>query len=46
MIFEYLKKQRDFKQKKKLTQIMIMNLNIPEEQKSLYIQAMEILNEQ
>lgn len=45
MIFEYLKKQNKLKEKIKLTKIMIFNLQIPEEQKSLYIQALDILDE-
>ena len=44
MIFKYLKKQKEIKQKKKLTAIMIMNLKIPEKQKHLYIKAIDILN--
>lgn len=46
MIFDFLKKQKEFKQKKKLTQIMIMSLQISESQKILYIQALEILDKQ
>ena len=46
MLFEFLKKQRKPNQKIKLTQIMIMNLQIPEDQKALYIQALDILDEQ
>ena len=45
MIFEYLKKQSKLKEKIKLTKIMIFNLQIPEEQKSLYIQALDNLDE-
>jgi len=45
MIFEYLKKQHKIKEKIKLTKIMIINLQIPEDQKSLYIQALDILDE-
>ncbi len=45
MIFEYLKKQKKIKEKIKLTKIMIFNLEIPEDQKSLYIQALDILDE-
>lgn len=45
MIFEYLKKQNKLKEKIKLTKIMIFNLQIPEDQKSLYIQALDILDE-
>jgi hypothetical protein len=46
MIFEFLKKQKKAKEKLKLTQIAIINLQIPEEQKALYLQALEILNEE
>jgi len=45
MIFEYLKKQRKIKEKIKLTKLMIFNLEIPEDQKSLYLQALDILDE-
>lgn len=45
MIFEYLKKQKNIKEKKKLTQIIIMNMKIKDEQKALYIQALDILDE-
>lgn len=45
MIFEYLKKQNKLKEKIKLTKIMIFNLQIPDDQKSLYIQALDILDE-
>lgn len=46
MIFEFLKKQREIKEKRELTKIMITNLNISEEQKSLYIKAIDILDNQ
>jgi hypothetical protein len=46
MIFDFLKKQKKQDSKRKLTKVMILNLNIPEEQKSLYIQAIDILNEE
>ncbi|MDR0772531.1 MAG: hypothetical protein LBF15_06055 [Candidatus Peribacteria bacterium] len=45
MLFDFLKKQKQLKQKLKLTQIAIINLQIPEEQKSLYLQALEVLDE-
>lgn len=45
MIFDFLKKQNKYKEKFDLTRIMIMNLEIPEDQKSLYIQAIDILDE-
>ena len=46
MIFDFLKKQNKLQEKIKLTKVMIMNMEIPEEQKSLYIQALEILDEE
>jgi len=45
MLFDFLKKQDKLKEKIKLTKVMIMNLEIPDEQKSLYIQALDILDE-
>ena len=45
MLFDFLKKQKQLKQKLKLTQIAIINLQIPEEQKALYLQALEVLDE-
>lgn len=46
MIFEFLRKQKKPNDKIKLTQIMLMNLQIPEDQKSLYLQALDILDEE
>jgi hypothetical protein len=46
MIFEFLKKQKKSNEKLKLTQMMLMNLQIPEDQKSLYVQALDILDEE
>ncbi len=45
MIFDFLKKQKNINSKKELTKVMILNLNINEEQKSLYIQAIDILDD-
>ncbi len=45
MIFDFLKKQTNINSKKELTKVMILNLNINEEQKSLYIQAIDILDD-
>ncbi len=45
VLFNFLKKQKDIKQKKKLTQIMIMNLQIPELQKSIYLQALDMVED-
>lgn len=44
MIFDFLNKQKKINNKIKLTKVMIMSLNIPEDQKSLYIQALDILD--
>lgn len=46
MIFNFLKKQKKNNKKKELTQIMIINLKIPEGQKSLYLQALDVLDDQ
>ncbi len=45
MIFDFLKKQKKVESKRKITKIMLLNLNIPEEQKALYIQAIDILDD-
>ena len=45
MIFDFLKKQKKKKEKLKLTQIAFLNLQIPEEQKALYIQALDVLDD-
>ena len=45
MIFDFLRKQTEFEKKKKLTQIMIMSLEIPEVQKSIYMQSLEIVED-
>lgn len=45
MIFNFLKKKKPIEEKIKLINIMFINLKIPEEQKSLYIQALDILDE-
>lgn len=44
MIFDFLKKQKEIDKKIKLTKVMILSLHIPEAQKSLYIQALDILD--
>jgi len=43
MIFDFLKKQKEIDKKKKIIEIMIISLNIPEEQKELYKEALSIL---
>ena len=44
MIFDFFKKQKEIKIKKELLIIMINSLNIPEEQKRLYLESLEILD--
>lgn len=43
MIFDFLKKQKEITEKKKIIKIMIISLNIPDEQKELYLDAIWIL---
>lgn len=45
MIFEFLRRKKRMDEKIKLINIMFINLKIPEWQKSLYIQALDILDE-
>lgn len=44
MIFDFLKKQKEITQKRKIIKIMIISLNIPEKQKELYLEAITILS--
>lgn len=44
MIFEYLKKQKEIKEKINLIKIMINSIKIPEKQKILYIESLDILS--
>lgn len=46
MIFDFLKKRKDKNEKIELINIMFVNLKIPEAQKSLYIQALDILDDE
>lgn len=46
MIFDFLKKKKSLDNKIKLINIMFVNLKIPDEQKSLYLQALDILDEE
>ena len=46
MIFEFLKKQRRIKNKIRLLKASFLKLHIPEEQKLLYIEAIDILDEE
>lgn len=45
MLFTFLQKQRSKSGKKKLVKTMIFALKIPEEQKELYLSAVDILDE-
>ncbi len=45
MIFDFLKKQNKIEEKKRLAKIMFSNLHISQDQKDLYIQALDILDE-
>ena len=44
MIFKILSKQKDLTKKKKLIEVMIISLKIPDEQKKLYIEALDIID--
>ncbi|MDP2090413.1 MAG: hypothetical protein Q8K30_02345 [Candidatus Gracilibacteria bacterium] len=44
MIFDFLKKQKEITQKRKIIKVMIISLNIPEKQKELYLEAISILS--
>lgn len=44
MIFDFLKKQKEITQKRKIIKVMIISLNIPELQKELYLEAITILS--
>lgn len=46
MIFDFLKKQKELSKKKKLIEIMIISLNIPDKQKELYFEAIQILSKE
>ena len=46
MIFDFLKKQKELSKKKKIIEIMILSLNIPDKQKELYLEAISILEEE
>ncbi|MFK7780265.1 MAG: hypothetical protein QM490_03870 [Candidatus Gracilibacteria bacterium] len=43
MIFDFLKKQKEVKDKIKIIKVMIISLNIPDKQKELYLEAISIL---
>ena len=44
MIFNFLKKQKSSKRKIELIKIMIASVNIPEKNKLLYLEALEVLD--
>jgi len=46
MIFDFLKKQTEISKKKELIVIMIRSINIPEQQKDLYLESLDVLDEQ
>jgi len=46
MIFDFLKKQKELSKKKKIIEIMILSLNIPDKQKELYLEAISILEKE
>ena len=46
MIFDFLKKQREINKKRKIIEVMILSINIPEIQKELYLEAISILEEE
>lgn len=46
MIFDFLKKHKEIIEKKKIIEIMIISLNIPDEQKELYLWALSILTKE
>jgi len=46
MIFNFLKKQKEITKKKELIKIMVVSLCIPDEQKELYIESLDIVWEE
>lgn len=44
MVFNFLRKQKEIYKKRKIIKIMVISLNIPEIQKELYLEAIEILS--
>jgi hypothetical protein len=44
MIFDFLKKQKEIKEKLNLIKIMIKSIKIPDSQKELYIESLDILD--
>lgn len=46
MIFDFLKKQNEISKKKELIVIMIGSINVPEQQKDLYLESLDVLDKQ
>ncbi|MCD5385256.1 hypothetical protein LRZ95_01160 [Candidatus Gracilibacteria bacterium] len=44
MIFDFLRKQSEINKKRNIIKVMIKSLNIPEDQKKLYLEAISILD--
>lgn len=44
MIFDFLRKQSEINKKRNIIKVMIKSLNIAEDQKKLYLEAISILN--
>ena len=46
MIFDWLKKQKEKTKKIQILKTMIVSLQIPEDQKTMYVEALEVVDEQ
>jgi len=46
MLFDFFKKQKDITKKKKLLEISLRSMNIPDSQKQLYIKALQIASQE
>lgn len=46
MIFDFLKKQNEISKKKELIVIMIRSINVSDQQKDLYLESLDVLDEQ
>lgn len=46
MIFDFLKKQKEIKKKRKIIKVMVISLNIPDLHKELYLEAIEIVSDE
>ena len=45
MLWNFFRKQKELKKKKDLIKVIILSLNIPEAQKELYLEAIDIVEE-